>query len=188
MLVDIICRETGKLSDSAGSCGPQLLSTVLSVSPEFSFSPFISPTVTNLRALSLASTIHPLTDSYFLSLVLLGLEQECPSFTSTLEGQDTLFHGQILLVIPTTDWDHITLLLFTQSISSYFFSWKAWHLWSLSTSVSSWQLVAAKRYSASSWGSWCLGGPTKKELKWFFFFFCQLIFLSILILFILIFT
>ncbi|OBS67049.1 hypothetical protein A6R68_04406 [Neotoma lepida] len=35
-------------------------------------------------------------------------------------GQSTLLHGKALYVIPTTDSDHITLSLFTQSISSYF--------------------------------------------------------------------
>ena len=34
-------------------------------------------------------------------------------------GQDTLFHGKTLFVVPTTDWGPTTLPLFTQS-SSYF--------------------------------------------------------------------
>jgi hypothetical protein len=35
-------------------------------------------------------------------------------------GQSTVLHGKTLLVIPTTDPDHITLPLFTKSISGYF--------------------------------------------------------------------
>lgn len=35
-------------------------------------------------------------------------------------GQNTLLHGKTLLVIPTADPDHITLPLFTKSISGYF--------------------------------------------------------------------
>ena len=34
--------------------------------------------------------------------------------------QDTLLHGETLLIIPATDSDHITLPFFTQSISSNF--------------------------------------------------------------------
>ena len=34
-------------------------------------------------------------------------------------GQNALLHGKSLSVIPTTDLDHMTLLLFTESISSY---------------------------------------------------------------------
>ena len=35
-------------------------------------------------------------------------------------GQDTLLHGETLLIIPATDSDHITLPFFTQSVSSNF--------------------------------------------------------------------
>ena len=35
-------------------------------------------------------------------------------------GQDTLLHGETLLVVPATDSDHITLPFFTQRISSNF--------------------------------------------------------------------
>ena len=35
-------------------------------------------------------------------------------------GQDTLLHGETLLIVPATDSDHITLPFFTQSISSNF--------------------------------------------------------------------
>ena len=35
-------------------------------------------------------------------------------------GQDTLLHGETLLIIPATDSDHITLPFFTQRVSSNF--------------------------------------------------------------------
>ena len=35
-------------------------------------------------------------------------------------GQDILLYGKILLIVPATDSDHITLPFFTQSISSNF--------------------------------------------------------------------
>uniref|UniRef100_A0A452FI77 Uncharacterized protein n=1 Tax=Capra hircus TaxID=9925 RepID=A0A452FI77_CAPHI len=35
-------------------------------------------------------------------------------------GQDTLLHGETLLVVPATDSDHITLPFFTQGVSSNF--------------------------------------------------------------------
>ena len=35
-------------------------------------------------------------------------------------GQDTLLHGETLLIVPATDSDHITLPFFTQSVSSNF--------------------------------------------------------------------
>ena len=35
-------------------------------------------------------------------------------------GQDTLLHGETLLIIPATDSDHVTLPFFTQSVSSNF--------------------------------------------------------------------
>ena len=35
-------------------------------------------------------------------------------------GQDTLLHGETLLIIPITDLDHITLPFFSQYISSNF--------------------------------------------------------------------
>ena len=38
----------------------------------------------------------------------------------TAMGQDTLLHGGTLFVIPTTDSNHITLPLFTQSVCSNF--------------------------------------------------------------------
>ncbi|GAB5581560.1 40S ribosomal protein S6-like [Prionailurus iriomotensis] len=33
-------------------------------------------------------------------------------------GQDSLLHGEALSVIPSADLDHVTLPLFTQSVSS----------------------------------------------------------------------
>ena len=33
-------------------------------------------------------------------------------------GQDTLLHGETLLIVPATDSDHITLPFFTQSVTS----------------------------------------------------------------------
>lgn len=33
---------------------------------------------------------------------------------------NTLLHGKTMFVIPTTDWDHVILLLFTQNIGTYF--------------------------------------------------------------------
>ena len=35
-------------------------------------------------------------------------------------GQDTLLHGETLLIVPATDSDHMTLPFFTQSVSSNF--------------------------------------------------------------------
>ena len=35
-------------------------------------------------------------------------------------GQDTLLHGETLLIVPATDSDHTTLPFFTQSVSSNF--------------------------------------------------------------------
>ena len=35
-------------------------------------------------------------------------------------GQDTLLHGETLLIVPATDSDHITLPFSTQSVSSNF--------------------------------------------------------------------
>ena len=35
-------------------------------------------------------------------------------------GQDTLLHGETLLIVPATDSDHITLPFFTQRVSSNF--------------------------------------------------------------------
>ena len=35
-------------------------------------------------------------------------------------GQDTLLHGETLLIVPATDSGHITLPFFTQSISNNF--------------------------------------------------------------------
>ncbi|KAL1763622.1 pleckstrin-likey domain-containing family F member 2 isoform X2, partial [Sigmodon hispidus] len=35
-------------------------------------------------------------------------------------GENALLHGKTLFAVPTTDSDHLTLPLFTQSISSHF--------------------------------------------------------------------
>ena len=66
----------------------------------------------------------------------------------TAMGQDTLLHRETSFVLPTTDSNHITRPLFTQSNSSNFcgisFSQKVLCLHSLSTSMSFWQPVAKK--------------------------------------------
>uniref|UniRef100_A0A8C5YEW1 Uncharacterized protein n=1 Tax=Microcebus murinus TaxID=30608 RepID=A0A8C5YEW1_MICMU len=54
-------------------------------------------------------------------------------------GQDTLLHRETLLVVPTTDSDHITLPFFTQSVGSNFRGHTL-----LIESTNFWQPVAGK--------------------------------------------
>uniref|UniRef100_A0A2I3S7U6 Uncharacterized protein n=2 Tax=Pan TaxID=9596 RepID=A0A2I3S7U6_PANTR len=56
-------------------------------------------------------------------------------------GQDTLFQGETLFVVPTTDSDHVTLPFFTQSVNSNFCGHT---LLIKSTKFAFWQPVAGK--------------------------------------------
>lgn len=59
------------------------------------------------QSLRLSSTVNSWTDLYFLSLVLLGLLQECSLIKSRrMPGQNTLLHGKLLFLIFTTDSPH----------------------------------------------------------------------------------
>lgn len=122
MLVGIIFRETENPQVLLALWGTNHWGIVVSVSQEYP--PPLLPLFHNnqnrkLRTLcnaSLNRLAFPLSSSPWSMMRFPRTQQQGHSVI----GQDILLHGKTLFVVPTTDSDHMTLPLFTQSISGFF--------------------------------------------------------------------